>query len=78
MAKPMTEWHRATKKHPCKVCQKADWCTWQLDGSVCCNDSKYQWRAIIADYTVMSVSGAIAALSIPKMLYSSLMNPEKP
>ena len=39
------------------------------------HDKKFQWRSIISDYTVMSVSGAIAALSIPKMLYSSLMNP---
>jgi len=34
--KPRLPWRRATRREPCRVCGKADWCTWQEDGTACC------------------------------------------
>lgn len=32
----MSEWTRVTKRHPCPICQKPDWCTLLADGSAAC------------------------------------------
>lgn len=34
---PMTDWVRVSKRRPCSICSKPDWCTVSADGSVeCC------------------------------------------
>lgn len=32
----MTCWHRVTKKQPCPICGKPDWCTYDDSGARCC------------------------------------------
>lgn len=30
------KWYRVTRKQPCRVCQKPDWCTFDDNGAACC------------------------------------------
>lgn len=31
----MDKWYRVNRKHPCRICSKVDWCTYQADADCC-------------------------------------------
>lgn len=36
MSASLSKWNRVSRKRPCEVCRKPDWCTWSDDGANCC------------------------------------------